>query len=435
MTDYFQDILPPDDAESPAHRIGRSIRNISMPPSRGNSGDAREHARRGAPGRGVRFSGVLPWMLAGGAVIVVSVLGLFVFRKTTITVAPRTHDVVLDSLPVFTAYPAPTAATGTLRYTVREFDLEESASVKAQGVRHIDRKASGAVVVLNAYSPAPVKLVANTRFATAEGLIFRAPAAVVIPGKKGTKPGSVSVTIVADAPGAAYNIAPGAFSLPGLKSGPMYAGVRATSRAVFSGGFSGDEPATDPSALAAATAEMRGRIERKIRDTLSSSKDTIAFPDIATIVYTDLPSTPESDDSVRLHERAHVTVPVFDAQELTAAIAGQAIADPQGADIRLVAETGFSARTADFAAAPAAAKLGAEPISFNLTGKTRLVWQIDDAALAKTLAGRDAGAFETVVKGFPSIQEAKARIEPFWSRTFPADSGKIRVVIVAPATH
>jgi hypothetical protein len=57
------------------------------------------------------------------------------------------------------------------------------------------------------------------------------------------KPGTVTVTFIADQAGDKYNIGPtGAFSLPGLQASAMYDKVYARSSAAFTGGFSGDEP-------------------------------------------------------------------------------------------------------------------------------------------------------------------------------------------------
>ena len=56
--------------------------------------------------------------------------------------------------------------------------------------------------------------------------------------------------------------------------------------------------------------------------------------------------------------------------------------------------------------------------------------------LARTLAGRDGSAFQTIInKEFPGIKEAKARIEPFWSNTFPKDPASIRIVVSEPASR
>lgn len=61
-----------------------------------------------------------------------------------------------------------------------------------------------------------------------------------------------------------------------------------------------------------------------------------------------------------------------------------------------------------------------------------LVWDIDESELRSALAGKDKSAFEAIVSGFASIQEAKARIEPFWKSTFPEDPNDIKVTVQGP---
>ena len=70
---------------------------------------------------------------------------------------------------------------------------------------------------------------------------------------------------------------------------------------------------------------------------------------------------------------------------------------------------------------------------FQLTGQAMLIWEVNASELAQALAGRDQSAFQTIVTGFPGIQSATARIEPFWSSAFPGDANRIRIKIADPA--
>jgi len=377
-----------------------------------------------------KFAGPWLWIIAAVAIIVLGGLGLFAFRKTTITVIPRSHDVVFDQASVFTAYPAASAATGTLAYTVQTFDEEDSSVVPAQGTQHVERKASGTITVVNDYSAATVKLVKDTRFQTPDGLIFRTPADIVVPGKKGSTPGTVDITVIADQAGSQYNVGPVAkFTLPGLKGGAMYSNVYARSSAAMSGGAIGDEPATQPGAVTQATSDMKTRLEQKIRaDIQALPAGNMAFPQLVTIVYQDLPNTSEQN-GVRLHEKAHAEVPLFQSAVFASVVAQSVSADVGNASIALVPGAGFGATQTASTTGP----LNGAPLSFSLAGQAQLVWQVDTDQLAKDLAGHDQGAFQTVVAADPSIQEAHARIEPFWNTSFPKNPADIRVNIEAPA--
>lgn len=375
------------------------------------------------------FSKVWIWGLAVVAIIVVGALALFAFRKTTITVIPRSHQIVFDDTAVFTAYPAATAATGTIVYTVRTIDAEDSALVTAQGTQHAERKASGTITVVNEYSAAPVKLVKQTRFQTPDGFVFRTPADIMIPGKKGSTAGTVQVTVIADQAGQNYNVGPvSRFTLPGLKGGAMYSSVYARSAAAMSGGFIGDEPATQPGAVQQATADMRTRLEQKVRaDIQALPSDLTAFPDLAVITYEDLAPTSENN-GVRLHEKIHAQVPVFPNALFASAVAQTISTDVQNAQVSLVPGPGYAGKRAGDVSQP----LGDTALSFTLAGQAQLVWVVNTEQLAKDLAGHDQGAFQTIVSSNPAIREARARIEPFWTSSFPKDAAAIRIVIEQP---
>src|SRR3989338_7651964 len=444
--DYFKDILPksgPSRGATPAgvpqssssSSAERSIRNITVSPrnkQRVGSSDMREMREPSSPPDSSMSARPLGkrmwiWIIAIVSVLVLVIIAIFFFRSTTVTVTPRSHAVVFDSTSNFVAYPIAEAATGTLPYSVSASDLEDSAVVKSEGKEHAEEKASGTIEVFNEYGTASIRLIKNTRFATESGLVFSVPATVVVPGKKGTKPGSVTVTVFADQAGSEYNVGPSRFTLPGLKTTPdMYAKVYARSYAPMTGGFIGDRPAVAPATLESARAEIRGRLESKARDTANSlaSATSIVFPELVRISYESLPITSEAGGDVRLHEKAHVEVPVFPAGSLA-----QAVAFAAGANVgsESVALSGMNKVKATAKGAPA---LGKDTLAFTLNGAAIIVWNVDSEALAQALAGRDNSAFQGIVNGFPGIQEARARIEPFWKGSFPTTSSDIKIELV-----
>lgn len=452
--DYFQNILPPSEdlprplvlgknagtdenagngRSSAPGNTERSIRNITVSPrmkQRVGAGDMRDISS-GPPASMYGKQPKAPvrrmwiWIVAAVSVLVLLVLGLFIFRSTTVTVIPRSHAVVFDQTSRFVAYPIAEAATGTLAYSVVTNNLEDSAVVKSEGKEHVEERAGGTVEIFNEYGSASVRLIKNTRFVTESGLVFRVPATVVIPGMKESKPGSATVTVFADQAGAEYNIGPvDRFTLPGLKSTPdMYAKVYARSYAPMTGGFVGDRPSVLPSTLESARAEIRDRLLSKARDTAAFANDAnIVFPDLMKITYESLPMTTEAGGDVRLHERAHMEIPVFPSSSFAQAVALAAGANVEGAEVTLTGMEQVGATQNSTSSV-----LGKDSLTFTLNGSALLVWKVDSDALASALAGRDNSAFQTIIKGFPGIQEARARIEPFWKGTFPASPSDIKI--------
>ena len=440
--DHFQDIIPPgepqrrlpevaqnprplrDDEEDAAMSASpdKSIRNINITRRAAPAEQGRMAPQRGS-------SRTWLWIMAGICVLVVAFLGmLYVFRRTSVTVVPHSQPVVFDKTMQFTAYPAATATPGTLQYSVKSNDLEDSEPVTASGTVHKEQKASGTITVFNNYSASAVKLRKDTRFETSSGLILKTPEAVSVPGKQGATPGKVNITVVADAAGQEYNTPVGEkLTLPGLKPTPsLYAGVTATVASAIAGGFKGEAPNVPDSALSAAQQAIRARLQQKVA--------TIASPEAATVLplqpimrYTQLDPT-QQDGSVRVRESLHVDVPLIDGASLSRAVAQMVAANSATITYKLVPGSDFAATVVG-----EPQNLGTDPITFTLTGSGVLVAAVDTDALAAALAGRDSVAFEGIVSDFPGVDSAHAKIQPFWESAFPARPADIRIIVESPA--
>jgi hypothetical protein len=441
--DYFQDIVPPsprkhaapsrkdDDAvEIPIHTESehqpRSIRNIA-PPTRSRTRPIPERPggvmRR--PQRGVfRY---VPWLIALLCVLLVGALLFVALRPTRVTIVPRTH-VLTFAGETFTAVPAESAGLTDLPYTVATIELEDSELVPSEGMVYAEEKATGNIILYNNFQTAPLKLVRDTRFESPTGLIFRTPAEVTIPGKQGNTPGKVEITVVADQPGEQYNVSPGKFTVPGLKSTPaMYAAIYAESSAAFVGGFVGERPGVAAGALESAIAMVRGRLETEARASLAATaNDSVKFFELAQIEYVSMPNA-SAPNGVRITQKARVHVPVFPAHLFAAAVSGSAVDASEISSVRLIPRSGFGATAAD-----TSTQLGNTSLQFGLHGAAMLVWQVDEPAIRQALAGKDKSAFETIIAGYPSVQEASARIQPFWRKSFPKDPADIKIRVLEP---
>ena len=455
--DYFQDIVPPQDvgdqrrANAPAPHAfephegpaptppppDRSIRNINFAPrGRAPMSDMRGAIQGGTGAMGVRPVGPRRggrswlWILTGVSVLaLVILLALFVFKRTTVSVIPQSQPVVFDQSTEFTAYPQVGDSGTSLTYTVQSSDFEDSESVPSSGTQRRETKASGSITVVNNYSAAPVRLIKNTRFATATGLIFKAPAEILVPGKQGSSPGKVSVTVVADQVGAAHNIGTTArFTLPGLESNAaMHRDVYAYSSASTTGGFSGDQPGVAESDLSAAVAKVRARLQEKAKSLFAAQNSEASTVLTYRVQFTDMPNTAEAAGTVRIHQAARVEVAVVPSDAFSSIVAQTVAANVENGTVRLVPKDGFTVELID-----ANATWGNDPIDFTLKGQAEIVWVVDTEALAAALAGRNSQAFQTIVSNFPGVQSARARIEPFWERTFPSKASDIHITVEVP---
>ena len=418
--------LPPEPAE-------RSIRNIPINTTRPRVRieDMRD---TNSTQTSSRKHGSRMWLWGGVvvALLALAALALIAMRPTTVSVVPRSHAIHFDETARFTAYPSSLASEGTLAFTLESTTLEDSQVVSASGSERVEERASGTVTVFNDYSTDSVTLIKNTRFESPKGLIFKVPAEVVVPGKKGSVPGQIDITVIAESPGEKYNIAASSFTLPGLKpSADMFSKVTARSSLAMTGGFVGERPAIAASLEEATRAEIRDRLEQKARDSIDAkeSETTMAFPELARISYETLPPTSEAGGGIRMHERARIEIPLFPRDQITHVIARSVSADAEGGE--LILKPGNDLRA--LRATPEEVPL-TESLDFALEGSAQLIWKVDATALASALAGKDETAFQSIVQGFPPIEEAHARIEPFWKNSFPSDPAAIRITVEKPAS-
>ena len=435
---YKHDITPKDERseteDEPRLAPERSIRDIE--PSA-----ARVRMQRHAPVRPVSYA-VQPvprrsrWGVWIAAIVALVILGgaaaLIFFPSTSVAVTPHTQIIPFDAATSFTAYPEAAAAPGTIRYTAISQVFEDSAVVAASGMEKVDEKATGQVTIYNAYSEKPVRLIKNTRFQAANGLIYRIPASVDVPGKTASGPGSIQVTLFADQTGDTYNLPPqDKLTVPGLKSTPdMFNGVYAKSTVAFSGGFSGERPAVPAATLDAARSEVRGRLNEKAQQLAATVPEgSLAFSGLTNVSFETLPPTEEPGGGVRIHEKATVVMPVFPEAAFAQSI-GQAVsASAEGQSLMIRFDDAISATASSTLAQ---GEYGQKPLVFSLSGTGQLVWNVDGAVLAQALAGKEEAAFQTIIGGFPGIEEARARITPFWQHSFPKDPAKVTIEIQDP---
>ncbi len=420
--------IPAPSEPSPAPE--RSIRNISAPSRRVR--DEMSDAPRYSPPMPKQRKSGRKWLWGIGVVFVaiIGILLLIALRGTSVSVEPRVHTVVFDETSRFTAYPQTTASAGMLTYTTHTVEIEDSEPVVSSGTVRVEERASGTITVFNDFQSSPVRLIKNTRFETADGLIFRALSDISVPGKSGTTPGQVSVSVVADQVGEQYNIQSMRLNVPGLRGSAEYDKVYAQVTMPFSGGFNGERPAIEEGALAGARTAVRGRLEQKIRESITalSQEGVITFPELAQVTFTSLPTTSEGGTNANIREKATALVPLLPADSFALAVARTVSAEAEGASIRLVGLNDYGGLLVSASSTP-----GVDPILFQLTGQAMLIWEVNASELAQALAGRDQSAFQTIVTGFPGIQSATALIEPFWSSSFPGDANRIRIKIADPA--
>lgn len=353
-------------------------------------------------------------------IIASSIGALFYFSSSKIEVTPNTVSAAVQGS--FTA----TKSTGTLPFEIVTAQKIASQSVKGGGTKTVSSKASGTILIYNTQSK-PQKLVINTRFASASGLIFRITSAVTIPAGSTAKPGSVLAKVTADKPGPAYNIEPTSFTVPGLAGTPQASQVYARSSSPMSGGASGTVPVVDASLESQARSALRSALAPDLLTSIKSQIPAgyVLLPGAATTTYQELTSAPSAaTGQVDVKEQGTITAVIFP----NTALAGAVATTVSGIEYRGEPITLSSTDTLILSAIGGMPDPQASSFSFTLSGTAPLVYGIDPARIAAAVAGKTRSAAEVALTNYPEVKRAVIILRPFWRQTFPQDPASITVV-------
>jgi len=371
---------------------------------------------------------VLFVVIVGGALGLSALMG-----KTELTIYPEMRELNVNA--EFTAYPD--MRENALSYEIMTLETVGESQVKATGQIQVEEQATGLIEIVNTTTGAE-RLIKNTRFRTEEGLVFRIPESVVVPGavrdNSGSSiPGTIQIEVFADQPGEEYNIpANQTFDIPGFQESGLTAlfnGITARNAAAFIGGYSGPQFQIDDNELNTARQALQIQLRDDLLMRIDSEKpaDFIAYQNAVAITYNQLPAIEYGQGLVTIREQAVLQIPLFSSSDFASFLAEQTVATYDGNDIRIQnPETLAFSYTSGTTSSSVIAN---EPsLTFNLSGKPMFVWEYDGEKLAKDLAGLPKTAITNAVASYPGIDAARVHITPFWKRTFPADAVDIKII-------
>lgn len=366
-----------------------------------------------------------PWKLVGiAAVVVILCVGaIYAFSGAKVTVTPTVNDVTVSG--GFTA----TASTGDLPFEVVTVDKTGFKQVASEGTQTANDPASGQITIYNQQAK-PQELVANTRFATPDGLVFRIHADVKVPAGSEATPGTLTATVYADQGGESYNIGPSTFTLPGLKGSSIFDQVYAKSQSAMTGGFSGTRPSVSDATQKAQSAAIESQLANDLKTDVAAKVPDgyILVPGATFVTYAPVAPTTGDGGKVKVQEKGTATAYVMPKLALAKAVAYKTVGSYAGQDISIEDASGLTFTLAS----GTAPTLGAQSADFSLSGNTTLVWVVDPAKIAGSVAGKSRQAAQTILAGFPEVEKAVLSLKPFWAGSFPEDPAKITVTVETP---
>ncbi len=302
-------------------------------------------------------------------------------------------------------------------------------SFPASGRKTVERKAAGTATVVNAYSSEKQSLVASTRLLTPEGKIFRLVKGITVPGARVEEgkiiSSSIDVEVIADKPGADYNIGPvSRFTIPGFQGSPKYQGFYAESKAPMTGGFIGEVALPSSEDLA----KGREEITRTLKDMLSGFlrsqlPEGFTAPEGGTqfrIVKETVIDETDAEGKFSIFAEAEMKMLAFresDVRTLAVALARK----EAGEETEPVEFTlSFGAVSADF---------DAGRLQIPTTYQGVFADHIDPGLFRERAAGKSEADLRTLVATLPGFESAKISLWPFWVRRVPSNVERINVTI------
>ena len=350
-------------------------------------------------------------------IVLLTVGVMYYFAGAEVKITPTTNAALVSG--DFTA----TAGGGDLPFEIITVEKTAGTPVPAESTEMANDPASGKITISNA-QPTAQTLIKNTRFEAPNGLIYRIHDSVTIPGGSMTAPGTLTVTVYADAGGENYNVGPTTFTVPGLRGSAAFDLVTAKSEEPMTGGFSGERASVSQATREAQDTKNRAALETSLKEGLTEAlpEGYILVPGATYVSYTSVPDTAGRDNTVTVTTKGTATAVIFPEAALAKAIAYKVVGSYAGQPISLPDPSGLTL-TPSIEGAP----VGQDTYSFSLAGNANLVWDVDPTRIAGAVAGKSRDAAETVLSSFPEVASATLVLRPFWSSTFPNDPSDIKV--------
>ncbi len=304
-----------------------------------------------------------------------------------------------------------------------------SKVVPATGSKQVEDHASGTITLYNAFSAKAQRLITNTRFATADGLIYRVHNSVVVPGytmKAGLKvPGTVEVVVYADEAGEKYNIPLSDFTIPGLKGTDQYTLIYAKSKTPMQGGFVGARAVVDSKLRAETIDALHAELDRTLRAKVLASAPlgTLIFADTVSVSFSESPDKADGGNAT-IEVSGVASVPAVKASALAHAVAVGAQVAYDG-DLAIENPQELSVHSTE-----GSATSGGQ-ITLSIAGDAKLVADFSAEALARDLAGKSEKDITAVRATYPAIATMNVKVYPFWRRSIPSDASRVKVEIVS----
>jgi len=308
---------------------------------------------------------------------------------------------------------------------------EQVKRYTSTGREYIEQKANGKLFVYNAYSSRTQPLIANTRFESEDGKIFRIQEKIIVPGMSGSKPGKIEVAVIADQVGAEYNIGPSKFQIPGFKEGgsPRYGAIYALSENPMQNGLKQEILIVSQEDLLSAQDDFEQEVKHKADLKLKNEIEKInglTFLEQGVIEkdFKILASTEPGDQAEAFNLTSYTELQtlafmesalnsLIEANILENILENQTIAGPQ--DQIIFTEI--------------APKLEYGQLGFEINLEKIIEWKIDQQAIEHVIKNKNLNQIEEFLSDSPNIDKFEVKTWPSFLKFLPNSLKKIKIVV------
>ncbi|MDE2188644.1 MAG: hypothetical protein KGJ35_02870, partial [Patescibacteria group bacterium] len=403
-----------------SHEIGsRNIRNTAKPSKSRKNKFAKK------------------WYLIGGGILIVCLIIIYMvstsLARATITVTPR-----FETIPINTQITATRQAISP-NLSFQTISTSSSATINVDSISGpiVGTYAKGTAILFNASSTAKT-IIVGTRLQDSRGLIYKTTSTVVIPAAKTTNnktaAGSMSVKIIADAPGPAFNL-----SLANAKTDLSIVAWQGTDKANIyygkiasniTGGSIQTQSIVSSSTLAAATKNLSDQLSAATTSLMHGliPNGYLTYPQSVQITFSKPIVAVVSTSTASITVTETMSAVLFNVHDLENTIAKSAIAQfPANNYVVYGLPTLSFAATSPLPFSPTVSNL-----TFKISGNLIIVGVVDTASLKKSVAGISLSDGNNAFRQFASvISNARIAIVPFWIHHVPSNLDKISIFVAS----
>ncbi|NCO80188.1 hypothetical protein GW869_00185 [bacterium] len=292
-----------------------------------------------------------------------------------------------------------------------------------------EKKAEGIIRVYNNYSTLAQTLVANTRFVSADGKLFRSIEKVTLPGGKYEGGKFVSsyldTKVMADQAGPEYNIGPSTFSIPGFAGTDRYTKIYGKSFQDMQGGLREEVPQVSQEDLDGA---KKALLERALKESEASLKEKISSEFIllegaidSEILETFSLARPKDElEKFKFQVKAHSIALVFKREDLENFARDSILSQIE--ETKKISEKSLKL---DYLAEVINLKAG--KITISLKTEAKIYSDVGEPNLKKGLAGKSLAETKLFLESQPQIAKVEVKFWPMWIKNVPKDVEKIKI--------